>query len=265
MTDKERRKQFNLAIVLMITLAILTVLMLAIVVKAIVSVHDAIEENLRKEETISLETEDVLVKEMESTVHNEPRKNRNVKIMPETIFEANPIIDVISEENTEKECIEEEEAEAEEEKGWIVELTEEEFRDFCILVFAESGAEIEEGQVAVAATVINRMESPEFPNTFYGVMNQSGQFSCVKNGYICSSIRKYEDLPQKTIDAVKRALEGEDPTEELLWKEAEERGLDPEKYALGGALYFYNPRGGYYDCAVQIDIGNHCFQKLWRG
>lgn len=150
-------------------------------------------------------------------------------------------------------------------KDWMVELTEKDFKTFCILVFAESGIECLEGQISVAATVINRMLNENFSNTFYGVMNQPYQFEVVKNGYIMADITNFEELPDATIEAVLRALQGEDPTEELLWEKAVELGVDPVKYAEGGALYFYNPRYCYRNPKVEISIGNHNFHKVYEG
>lgn len=145
-----------------------------------------------------------------------------------------------------------------------------EFLDFCMITFAESGAESVEGQIAVAAVIINRQEDTAFPDTFYGVINQPNQFSPVQNGKIYSEIDSYEELPDKTIEAVERALQGEDPTEQLLREEAIRLGLDPEKYAEGGALYFYNPnRCNWQQLAareqikVKVKIGNHVFYKVW--
>ena len=150
-----------------------------------------------------------------------------------------------------------------------------EFQDRCRLTYAESGLEDEIGQVAVAATIIHRQYSPEFraDGNFYNVMNNG--FSSVRNGeiYIMTSnpyVLYYEDVPERTIRATERALNGEDPTEQLLWKEAERLGLDPEVYAAGGAKYFYNPNAcseaalaerANIKCKVQI--GNHVFYKVW--
>ena len=148
----------------------------------------------------------------------------------------------------------------------------EEFRDRCRINFAESGNQSLEGQIAVAATILNREQSSLFPDTFYDVINQSGQFSTVRRGEIYANgyVVLYEDIPDRTIEAVEHALNGEDPTEQLLWDEAVRLGLDPEKYAAGGALFFYNP----YACGeeelaarecikVKVCIGDHIFFKVW--
>lgn len=150
-----------------------------------------------------------------------------------------------------------------------------EFQDRCRLTYAESGLEDEIGQVAVAATIIHRQYSPEFraDGDFYQVMNNG--FSSVRNGeiYIMTSnpyVLYYEDVPERTIRATERALNGEDPTEELLWEEAERLGLDPEVYAAGGAKYFYNPNvcseaalAERANIKCKVQIGNHVFYKVW--
>lgn len=154
-------------------------------------------------------------------------------------------------------------------------LTESEFKDFCRIGYPEWRGESMEGQIAGFATVLNRMKSDEFKDDLYEVLYQPGQFSTVRNKEIYkdmtfSEIVEYNDLSERTITAAQRALDGEDPTEELLRKEAERLGLDPEKYAEGGALYFYNPdhcgekalESRAY-IKVKIRIGNHIFYKFW--
>ena len=150
-----------------------------------------------------------------------------------------------------------------------------EFQDRCRLTYAESGLEDEIGQVAVAATIIHRQYSPEFraDGDFYNVMNNG--FSSVRNGEIYIMTRNpyvlyYEDVPERTIRATERALNGEDPTEQLLWEEAVRLGLDPEVYAAGGAKYFYNPNvcseaalAERANIKCKVQIGNHVFYKVW--
>ena len=171
----------------------------------------------------------------------------------------------------------EQEVEAEQEQGAQVQDYSEtkEFQDRCRLTYAESGLEDEIGQVAVAATIIHRQYSPEFraDGDFYQVMNNG--FSSVRNGeiYIMTSnpyVLYYEDVPERTIRATERALNGEDPTEQLLWEEAVRLGLDPEVYAAGGAKYFYNPNvcseaalAERANIKCKVQIGNHVFYKVW--
>ena len=105
------------------------------------------------------------------------------------------------------------------------------------LVYAEARGESYKGQVAVAAVVLNRVESSSFPNTISGVIYQSGAFSCVSNGSI-------NNTPDSTaIRAALDALNGWDPT--------------------GGCLYYYNPRKTDDEWirtrTVKTVIGNHYF------
>lgn len=105
------------------------------------------------------------------------------------------------------------------------------------LVYAEARGESYKGQVAVAAVVLNRVESASFPNTISGVIYQSGAFSCVSNGSI-------NNTPDSTaIRAALDALNGWDPT--------------------GGCLYYYNPKTAVDSWirtrTVKTVIGNHNF------
>ena len=50
------------------------------------------------------------------------------------------------------------------------------------LTMAEAESESELGQRLVIDTVLNRMESDDFPDDLQGVIHQKGAFSCIKNG-----------------------------------------------------------------------------------
>lgn len=108
------------------------------------------------------------------------------------------------------------------------------------LVQAEAGGEPLDGQIAVAAVVLNRMRSPRFPKTLEGVIYQPGQFLAVEKG-------KLPAQPGSTaMLAVQRALAGDDPS--------------------GGALFFYNPAatqapGFWNGRSVTAKIGNHIFTR----
>jgi N-acetylmuramoyl-L-alanine amidase len=82
-------------------------------------------------------------------------------------------------------------------------------------VYGESRGEPYEGQVAVAAVILNRVKSPSFPNTPYGVIFQPGAFTAVADGQIYLT-------PNETAKrAVRDAVNGWDPTD--------------------GCLYYFNP------------------------
>ncbi|MGW9528309.1 spore cortex-lytic enzyme [Paenibacillus terrae] len=83
-------------------------------------------------------------------------------------------------------------------------------------VYGESRGEPFEGQVAVAAVILNRVKSPSFPNTPSGVIFQPGAFTAVADGQIWLT-------PNETATkAVRQALSGWDPS--------------------GGCLYYFNPK-----------------------
>jgi N-acetylmuramoyl-L-alanine amidase len=82
-------------------------------------------------------------------------------------------------------------------------------------VYSEARGEIFEGQVAVAAVILNRLEDQAFPNTIAGVIFQPRAFTAVADG-------QFWYTPNETsFKAVEAALEGKDPSE--------------------GALFYYNP------------------------
>ncbi len=85
------------------------------------------------------------------------------------------------------------------------------------IIYAEAKGEPYIGQVAVGAVILNRIDSPDFPNTLAGVIYQPLAFEPVQNGTINQAV------PQDSTSrkAAQDALNGYDPT--------------------GGCLYFYNP------------------------
>lgn len=142
----------------------------------------------------------------------------------------------------------------------------------CEITYAEAGNQTEEQQVAAAATILNRVESSIFPNTIKEVIMQRGQFASTKNGHIyaCGKTVDFSKVPDMTKEAARRALNGEDPTENWLRKEAKRLGLNSEKYASGGALYFYSPEftnsselAARSNIKCKVQKGGHIFYKVW--
>lgn len=114
---------------------------------------------------------------------------------------------------------------------------------FARLVEAEAKGESYEGKVAVATVVLNRVESPDFPNTVTEVINEvvgdAYAFSPVQNGEInkpasAESIRAVEDALMRTDH-------------------------------LNDVVYFYNPEiatdSWIRTREVVTTIGNHAFAK----
>lgn len=104
-------------------------------------------------------------------------------------------------------------------------------------VYGEARGEPYNGQVAVAAVVLNRVRSSKFPNTIYGVIYQSGAFTAVSDGQI--NLKPNDSA----YSAARDALGGWDPT--------------------GGCLYYYNPATAtsswIWSLTVHIKIGKHNF------
>ncbi len=116
-------------------------------------------------------------------------------------------------------------------------ITSSDHRLLARLVHAESRGEPYKGKVAVAAVVLNRVKSSQFPNTISGVIYQKGAFSCVSDGQINLS------PDDESIRAARDAMNGWDPT--------------------GGCLYFYNPKATndkwIRTRTVKTVIGRHSF------
>lgn len=140
------------------------------------------------------------------------------------------------------------------------------------VTYAEAGNQTLEQQLAVAAVILNRVESESFPNTIQEVISQKGQFSSVKGGTVMAFGEPvaFSEVPESCVQAAERALAGEDPTEELLRQEAISKGFNPDEYASGGALFFYNP--DYCGSSeiemrnsiqVKVEFGDHIFYKVW--
>jgi N-acetylmuramoyl-L-alanine amidase len=104
-------------------------------------------------------------------------------------------------------------------------------------VYGEARGEPYTGQVAVAAVILNRVQSATFPNTVSGVIFEPRAFTAVADGQIWLT-------PNETAkEAVMDAMNGWDPT--------------------GSALYYFNPdtaTSGWIWTRPQIKkIGKHIF------
>ncbi len=105
------------------------------------------------------------------------------------------------------------------------------------LVYGEARGEPYKGQVAVAAVVLNRVESSKFPNSIAKVIYQSGAFDVVDDGQINLA------PDQNALSAARDAINGWDPS--------------------GGALFYYNPAtstsGWIWSRPIIVVIGGHNF------
>jgi N-acetylmuramoyl-L-alanine amidase len=78
-------------------------------------------------------------------------------------------------------------------------------------VYGEARGEPYEGQVAVAAVILNRIDSPSFPNTASGVIFEPGAFTAVADGQIWLTPN------ERAKEAVLDAINGWDPTSDALY------------------------------------------------
>ena len=109
------------------------------------------------------------------------------------------------------------------------------------IISAESRGEPLQGQIAVGNVVLNRVASPQFPDSIQGVVFDTTyglQFEPVGNGTI------YQEPTQSAVVAAKLALEGAN--------------------VVGGCLYFYNPslsQSTWFDAnrVYYTTIGGHAF------
>ena len=105
-----------------------------------------------------------------------------------------------------------EQAEENAEETAEITLSSDEYQVLLRIVQAEAGICDEEGKLLIANVILNRMESDEFPDTVRGVVYQKKQFSPVMNGKINTC-----KVTEETIQAVDRALNGEDISEGALY------------------------------------------------
>ncbi len=107
------------------------------------------------------------------------------------------------------------------------------------VIHAEAEGEPYIGKVAVAAVLLNRIESPQFPNTLSGVIYQKNAISSVYNG------RMNNTPGTDSVKAANDALNGWDPTY--------------------GCLYFWNPDTSTSTWIQRLTpimrFGKHVFSK----
>ena len=105
------------------------------------------------------------------------------------------------------------------------------------LISAEARGEPYEGQVAVGAVVLNRVDHASFPNTISDVIYQSGAFYCLYDGQFD------EPVAESAYRAAQDALNGWDPS--------------------GGAVYYFNPATAtsawIWSRPLIVEIGKHRF------
>ena len=84
------------------------------------------------------------------------------------------------------------------------------------LIFCEAGNQPYEGQVAVGAVVINRINSSSYPDTMEEVIYQSGQFSPAMSGWL-DRVRANQGYTEAAMQAAEDALAGSNPIGDCLY------------------------------------------------
>jgi N-acetylmuramoyl-L-alanine amidase len=105
------------------------------------------------------------------------------------------------------------------------------------VISAEARGEPYNGQVAVGAVILNRVNHPSFPNSIAGVVYEPGAFTCMVDGQID------QPVSDSAYRAAQDALNGVDPS--------------------GGAIYYFNPSTAtsawIWSRPLITVIGNHRF------
>lgn len=119
-------------------------------------------------------------------------------------------------------------------------MSEQDSNDLYLLakcIHAEARGESYVGKVAVGAVILNRVASPDFPDTIYGVIYQPWAFTAVHDGQINL------EPEAASYQAATDALNGWDPTY--------------------GCLYYYNPATAssswIFSRQTVVTIGKHIF------
>ena len=132
-----------------------------------------------------------------------------------------------------------EDEETNEDKKEVISLSDDQLYLLSKVVAAEARGESYQGQVAVAAVVLNRVQDSRFPDSIEDVIYQKNAFSVVKNGSI--NVQPTEE----SYKAAKDALYGNDPTND--------------------AIYFWNPDISTCNWINTLNphlrIGNHVFAR----
>lgn len=114
---------------------------------------------------------------------------------------------------------------------------EEDVRILAAAINGEGRGEPYEGQVAIGAVILNRVESDRFPNTVAEVVYQPGAFDAVRDGQI--NLTPNDSAYRAAVDA----LNGWDPSE--------------------GSLYYWNPVTAtsrwIWSVPIKKQIGRHVF------
>ena len=125
-----------------------------------------------------------------------------------------------------------------------------ELRCLALSIYWEAKAEAREGQVAVGNVVLNRVESPRFPNSPCAVVFDGGETRPCQFSWYCDG-------------------KSDKPTEAKNWANAqrlaEQMLTGPRNDNTGGAVFFHGKQMSNpwrVPRTKTVTIGNHVFYKL---
>lgn len=123
-------------------------------------------------------------------------------------------------------------------------LTQEDYENLLRIVEAEAGGEDATGKLLVANVVFNRVQDESFPDTVSEVILQQSkgvtQFSPVASGRIWKV-----EVSEETIDAVNRAIAGEDVSQGALYFAARKHANQKSMRWFDECLEYLFTHGGH--------------------
>ncbi len=112
--------------------------------------------------------------------------------------------------------------------------TDQDIIEFAALLECEAGTSHEEGILAVASVVVNRMNHPSYPDSLHGVMYQSGQFPPVYGSYFASILSR--GVNSTCLRIAKEALAGANNVGDCLSFRSASSGYSGT--VIGGNVFF---------------------------
>lgn len=111
-------------------------------------------------------------------------------------------------------------------------ISEEEIRLIALVTMGEAEGEPEEGQRLVIDTILNRKDSPHFPDTIHDVIYQKNQFSCMWDSRIDRCYVKDE-----LVDLVKQELINRYDSEVVFFRTLHYSQYGSPKFKVGNHYF----------------------------
>jgi len=138
----------------------------------------------------------------------------------------------------------------------VFEMSEEDFDNFCRIVYGEANDQSLEGQKAVVEVTANRVLSKHFKDSIIGVLSQRGQYSTWKS-------RSHYPITQEQIDAIEEVRLATESVLEPYIAKGKANGSVAQEVLPTDYVYFCTPKAyrsiGKKYMANIIQIGGHVF------